>query len=111
MDDFISDVKKLLGGHKLAGDYVGDVETISVDAAKYKSSKYNKTYEIISQDGYLNMRTGAGSSKSLMRKIPTGAEVRCYGYYNKDSNGKVWLYVAYGEYNGYVHSGYLKAVK
>ena len=111
MNDFRSDVKKLLGGHELAGDYVGDVETISVDAAKYKSSKYNKTYEIISQDGYLSMKTGAGSSKSLMRKIPTGAEVRCYGYYNKDSNGKVWLYVAYGEYKGYVHSGYLKAVK
>ena len=111
MADFRRDVKKLLGSHELSGDYVGDVETITVDAAKYKSGKYNKTYEIVSHDGYLNMRTGAGSSKSLMRKIPAGADVKCYGYYNKDSKGKVWLYVVYGEYKGYVHSGYLKAVK
>lgn len=111
MNDFRSDVKKLLGGHELAGDYVGDVETVTVETAKYKADKYKHTYEIVSQDGYLAMRTGAGKSKNLVRKIPTGETVQCYGYYNKDSNGKAWLYVTYGECKGYVHSGYLKAVK
>ena len=89
-------------------------ETVTVGKASkdvFDKIKKEMKDEIISQDGYLNMRTGAGASKSLVRKIPAGAEVRCYGYYNKDSNGKVWLYVAYGKYKGYIHSGYLKAVK
>ena len=55
----------------------------------------------------LNLRTGAGKSKTSLAIMPKGAKVQCYGYYT-DVNGIKWLYVAYGSLTGFCSSGYLK---
>lgn len=55
----------------------------------------------------LNLRTGAGKSKTSLAVMPKGAKVQCYGYYT-DVNGIKWLYVAYGSLTGFCSSGYLK---
>lgn len=61
----------------------------------------------------LNVRNGAGTSKSLMTTIPYGHTVKNYGYYTA-VNGTKWLYVqfTYKEivYTGFVSGDYLKRV-
>ena len=74
------------------------------EAAKSKSSTYNKSYITTAN---LNLRMGAGKNKNIVLTIPKGEKVRCYGYYTKVGN-TIWLYVAYGKYTGFVSNAYLK---
>ena len=61
------------------------------------------TYKVSSSDGTLNLRSGAGTDKTLIETMPNGTLVRCYGYYTGD-----WLCVVSAAGNtGYCHSGYL----
>lgn len=55
----------------------------------------------------LNLRTGAGTSKSKVTVMPKGAEVQCYGYYTKVGSTK-WYLVVYKNYTGFCSSKYLK---
>ena len=60
----------------------------------------------------LNMRAGAGTSKTILTVIPNGGKVTCYGYYTS-VNGTKWYYVTYQNSNGvrftgFVSSKYLK---
>ena len=60
----------------------------------------------------LNMRAGAGTSKTILTVIPKGEKVTCYGYYTS-VNGTRWYYVTYQNSNGirftgFVSSNYLK---
>lgn len=60
----------------------------------------------------LNMRAGAGTSKTILTVIPKGEKVTCYGYYTS-VNGIRWYYVTYSNSNGvrftgFVSSKYLK---
>lgn len=59
----------------------------------------------------LNLRTGAGTNKTILTTIPQGGTVRNYGYYNV-VNGVKWLYVQSSvggkTYTGYCSSKYLK---
>ena len=60
----------------------------------------------------LNMRAGAGTSKTILTVIPKGDEVTCYGYYTS-VNGTRWYYVTYSNskgirFTGFVSSKYLK---
>lgn len=73
--------------------------------AIYKDEKYRGKYMVIAKGG-LNMRSDAGTSKSIITAIPYGAEVQCYGYYNKNG-GTDWLLVTYDGYAGYCHCAYL----
>ena len=73
------------------------------DAAKSKSSAYNKTFTTTAN---LNLRSGAGLGKDIIITIPKGKKVTCYGYYTKVGS-TVWLYVQYGKYTGFVSSKYL----
>ena len=73
------------------------------DAAKSKSSAYNKTFTTTAN---LNLRSGAGFGKDIIITIPKGKKVTCYGYYTKVGS-TVWLYVQYGKYTGFVSSKYL----
>lgn len=61
----------------------------------------------------LNMRTGAGSTKTRMVVIPKGSKVKMYGYYTTVS-GANWYYVQFEKgktlYTGFCHSKYLKKV-
>lgn len=60
----------------------------------------------------LHIRNDAGTSKSSLGIIPSGTNVKNYGYYNKDTNGKVWLYIQVTingiKYTGFSSSEYLK---
>lgn len=59
----------------------------------------------------LNVRHGAGVTKSKMTTIPRGTVVKCYGYYST-SLGAKWLYVQFTykgvQYTGFASSAYLK---
>lgn len=75
-------------------------------AAKYGPDKtVAGTYKTTAN---LNMRTNAGTTNKIMQTIPKGASVRCYGFYNKVSDGTKWLYVVYKGIAGYCSSKYLK---
>ena len=74
------------------------------EAAKSKSSAYNKSYTTTAN---LNLRSGAGTNKDIILTIPKGDKVRCYGYYTSLGNTP-WLYVAYGKYTGFASKKYLK---
>lgn len=80
-----------------------------VDAAKSFSSKYNKRYTTTAM---LNLRTGANMKKSVLVVMPKGAKVDCYGYYTKNDDGSVWMYVNYKvgskTYIGFCSKNYLK---
>lgn len=61
----------------------------------------------------LNVRHGAGTTKSVMVTIPKGTKVNCYGYYTTASGTK-WLYIqfTYGgvTYTGFASGKYLEKV-
>ena len=77
-----------------------------VEYAKSFSKSIAGTYKVTAKDG-LNMRTGAGTSKTKLCTIPYGKEVSCYGYYTSVSGVK-WYFVSYKTYTGFVSSQYLK---
>lgn len=61
---------------------------------------------LVTVDGTLNLRSGAGADKHLIETMPNGTIVRCYGYHTGD-----WLYVVSAAGNkGYCHGGYLERV-
>ena len=76
------------------------------EPARSKDKKYDKKYKVVAVHG-LNLRTGAGSKKSIVNVIPKDSEVVCHGYYtNADSD--VWLFIQYGKYTGFVSKKHLK---
>lgn len=60
----------------------------------------------------LNMRHGAGTIHRVMKVLPKGQVVHCYGYYSIAINGKQWLYVKTTldgvTYNGFCSKAYLQ---
>lgn len=84
----------------------GKVETVKVDYAQSFNKKYAGTYTVKSSDG-LNMRAGANTSKTLIKNVPNGAKVQCYGYFTKETDGTIWLLVSYKGYTGFMSKGYL----
>ena len=76
------------------------------EPARYRDDKYNGLYKTTSN---LNLRTGAGTSKSIVTVIPKGEIVICNGYYSK-ANDQDWLFIQYGKYNGFVSKKYLKSI-
>lgn len=85
----------------------GKVETVKLDYAKSFNKKYARTYTVKSSDG-LNIRAGANTSKKLIKNVPNGEKVQCYGYYTKESDGTIWLLVQYKGYTGFMSLGYLR---
>ena len=77
-----------------------------VDSAKSFSRSYKRNYKTTAN---LNLRTGAGTSKSVIVTIPKNTIIHCYGYYTV-SNKVTWLLVTYGKYTGYVSSKYVSAL-
>jgi peptidoglycan L-alanyl-D-glutamate endopeptidase CwlK len=75
-----------------------------VDAAKSMDKSLVKVYNTTSG---LNLRSGAGTDKSVITTIPKGKAVTCFGYYAKVGSIR-WLYVQYGKYTGYVCEKYVK---
>lgn len=77
-----------------------------IDAAQKFDKTLAGTYMVTASS--LNIRAGASKSKTSLGLIPNGKKVQCYGYYNTDSDGVKWLYVAYGDLIGFCSSKYLK---
>ena len=79
--------------------------TVKVDYAESKKDGYGKgkTFTVTTA---LNMRTGAGTHKSIIRVLPKGAKVTWYGFYTR-YNGTDWYLIAYNGGTGFVSSKYL----
>lgn len=77
-----------------------------VEGAMGKSSSYAGTYKTTAN---LNLRSGAGTKKSILVTIPKGSKVSNYGYYT-DVDGTPWYLVAYRKFTGYCSSKYLSRV-
>lgn len=79
-----------------------------VEAARYIDKALSGAYRTTAN---LNLRTGAGTNKTVLVVVPKGGTVRNYGYYNT-VGGKKWLYVQYSAggktYTGYCSMAYLK---
>ena len=52
----------------------------------------------------LNVRSGAGTNKTVLVTVPKGTKVKCYGYYTSVSGVK-WYYVQF-TYNNIVYTGF-----
>ena len=64
--------------------------TRPVDYAQSYDVKKAGVYTVKANGG-LNMRTGAGTHKSIVKALSNGATFTCYGYYTR-YDGTVWLY-------------------
>lgn len=60
------------------------------DPAKSFNRAYARKYTVTASS--LNLRTGASTSKSIIKAMPNGSEVTCYGYYTVNGS-TIWLYV------------------
>lgn len=64
------------------------VQTNKVEPAMSFTSSYARAYTVNASG--LNMRTGAGVTKSIVKVLHKGDKFTCYGYFTKN-NGTVWL--------------------
>ena len=60
--------------------------------AQYFDRNVARAYNVAPEEG-VNLRKGPGIQYAVIKTIPCGQMVYNYGYYSKDSNGVVWLYV------------------
>ena len=63
---------------------------LKIAAAKSFERAYAKSYTVTASA--LNLRSGAGTDKPVIKAMPKGTTVTCYGYYTKN-DATVWLYV------------------
>lgn len=77
---------------------------VTVDTAKVFNKVVAGTYRTTAD---LNLRSGAGTSKSVVTVIPKGKVIQCYGYYTPVVGVK-WLLVSYNGMTGFVSSKYLR---
>lgn len=83
-------------------------EDVKVQPARSLDKDLAGTYEATTGD--LKLRAGANTRYAVLASMPKGAKVQCYGYYTKESDGTVWLYVVYNGQTGFVSKGYLNKV-
>lgn len=107
-----------LFGHPAYNDGYGKTTTISInstagsikiESAKYFSRAVAGTYIVATNSDPLMMRTGPGTNRKIITRIPKGDKVQCFGYYSYDRAGKArWLYCTYKDYGGYLCRPYLR---
>lgn len=73
-----------------------------------KAAKFDKNlagaYKVTTSD-FLYLRHGAGTNKEAMAKLPSGTQVKNYGYYTT-FNGVKWLYIQVKLSNGVTYTGF-----
>ena len=80
--------------------------SIKIASAKSFDRVYAKTYTVTASA--LNLRSGAGTDRPVIKSMPNGTKVTCYGYYTKN-DATVWLYVKDQDgVLGYCSKKYLK---
>ena len=77
-----------------------------LESAKIKASGYSKGKSFKTTSD-LNMRTGAGTSKKVLKVLGKGEVVTWYGYYNTVNGTDWYLVVDKDGVSGYVSSKYL----
>ena len=75
----------------------------TVEKAMFKAAALAGTYVTTAK---LNLRSGAGINKQILATMECGADVNCYGFYNKVADGTKWLYVVYKDKHGKSYTGY-----
>lgn len=55
----------------------------------------------------LKLRAGANTGYGVLASVPKGGKVRCYGYYTRETDGTIWLYVIYNGQVGFISKNYL----
>lgn len=110
MDTFRAAVKAGLNGQMQTATETATKATttaVKVEAAQSIYKAHSKTWTVNAKNG-LNLRTGAGTSKDIIKVLPNGSAVRCYGYYTSNA-GTAWLYVVDDSgAKGFVSKTYLK---
>jgi uncharacterized protein YgiM (DUF1202 family) len=80
----------------------------TIESAKSFSSSLVGTYTVKATK--LNVRCGAGITKTVLIAIPKGTKVQCFGYYTKVL-GVNWLYTQFvynrKQYTGFISTKYL----
>ena len=106
-----------LFGHPAYNDGASDKTNASdktsdkTEAAKYYDRKEAGTYIVNTKSDPLMMRTGAGSNRKIITRVPKGGKVQCYGYYNYGDKDVKWLYCVYNSHRGYLCRAYLRRVQ
>ena len=106
-----------LFGHPAYNDGASDKTNASdktsdkTEAAKYYDRKEAGTYIVNTKSDPLMMRTGAGSNRKIITRVPKGGKVQCYGYYNYGDKDVKWLYCVYNNHRGYLCRTYLRRVQ
>lgn len=76
-----------------------------VEPARNFNEAYAKTYSV--NASALNMRSGAGTSKAILKVLRRGDTVACYGYYTSVGTTH-WMYVMAADGTvGFCHKAYL----
>lgn len=78
---------------------------VKVDAAAKFDQNLAGTYKVTASE--LNLRSGAGTGKDIVKAMPNGTEFICYGYYTT-VDGTKWLLGKAGKDTGFASSKYLK---
>ena len=82
------------------------------NAAKHFSRSEAGTYVVNTKTDPLMMRADAGTNFTILCRVPKGAKVVCYGYYQlqKGTTTK-WLLCDYNGAKGYLHRDLLRRVQ
>lgn len=80
---------------------------VKLDPARLYNKSHARAYTVTANDG-LNMRAGAGTDKAILATLKKGTTFRCYGYYNIQTDGTVWLYGVANGKTGYCSKAYLR---
>ena len=82
------------------------MESEKVQSAASFDEKWKGSY--VASVGDLKLRAGANTRFEVLASIPKGGKVQCYGYYTRESDGTIWLYVVYDGKTGFVSKAYLE---
>lgn len=85
----------------------GKPSGIKAESAKSFRKSIAGTYIVNTSTDPLMLRSGAGTDKTVIARMPKGAKAQCYGYYTP-VNGTDWYYVVYNGKTGFASSKYLK---
>lgn len=75
--------------------------------ARYFSAGYADQYRVTPNIG-VNIRTQPSIKGAIIKAIPQGSVISCYGYFGRDENNEVWLYIQYGNIIGYIKEEFLR---
>lgn len=88
------------------GSVKEDEEVTNVRPANSFDANLAGTYVVTTDD--LKLRAGANTKYDVLASMPKGEKVQCYGYYTKETDGTVWLYVVYKGQTGFASKRYFK---